>query len=103
MMPIAAAWGEARFGAGTWKAVTCSCSQSAQALVEELLSMESYYRGAFGTAAEVGHMRVVPEGHLMRLWSHVDALNNMDQVQRLDAPCPRGDCCRVQDIARETT
>ena len=59
----AAAWGERKFGAGRGRAnmlmVTVGTGVGGGIIVGgELL------RGAFGLAAEVGHMRVVPEGHL---------------------------------------
>ena len=59
----AAAWGEKRFGAGSGKAnmllLTLGTGIGGGIIVNnELL------RGAFGIAAEVGHLRVLPEGHL---------------------------------------
>jgi glucokinase len=58
-----AAWGEARFGAGRGRKhmlmVTVGTGIGGGIVINgELL------RGGFGIAAEVGHMRVVPEGHL---------------------------------------
>ena len=59
----AAAWGEARFGAGRRKRhmlmLTVGTGIGGGIVVNGEL-----YRGAFGTAAEIGHIRVVPEGHL---------------------------------------
>ena len=59
----AAAWGEARFGAGRglqhMLLLTIGTGIGGGIIVNgELL------RGAFGVAAEVGHLRVLPEGHL---------------------------------------
>ena len=59
----AAAWGEARFGAGRNQdhlmMLTVGTGIGGGVVVNGAL-----YRGAFGTAAEFGHMRVVPDGHL---------------------------------------
>jgi len=59
----AAAWGEARFGAGRGKRhmlmLTVGTGIGGGIVVNGEL-----YRGAFGIAAEIGHIRVVPEGHL---------------------------------------
>ncbi|HEX7404511.1 MAG TPA: ROK family glucokinase [Candidatus Nanopelagicaceae bacterium] len=59
----AAAWGEARFGAGRDEdhlmLLTIGTGIGGGVVVNGEL-----YRGAFGVAAEFGHMRVVPEGHL---------------------------------------
>jgi glucokinase len=59
----AAAWGEARFGAGRGKdhmlMLTVGTGIGGGIVVNGDL-----YRGAFGIAAEIGHIRVVPEGHL---------------------------------------
>jgi glucokinase len=59
----AAAWGEAAFGAGRGHdhllIVTVGTGIGGGMVVNGNL-----YRGGFGTAAEIGHMRVVPEGHL---------------------------------------
>lgn len=59
----AAAWGEARFGAGVNEnhlmLLTIGTGIGGGIVVNGEL-----YRGAFGTAAEFGHMRVVPEGHI---------------------------------------
>lgn len=59
----AAAWGEARFGAGVNEhhlmMLTIGTGIGGGVVVNGQL-----YRGAFGVAAEFGHMRVVPDGHL---------------------------------------
>ena len=59
----AAAWGEARFGAGRGKRhmllLTVGTGIGGGIVVNGEL-----YRGAFGIAAEIGHIRVVPDGHL---------------------------------------
>lgn len=59
----AAAWGEARFGAGVNQdhimMLTIGTGIGGGIVVNGEL-----YRGAFGIAAEFGHVRVVPEGHL---------------------------------------
>ena len=59
----AAAWGEARFGAGVDEnhlvLLTIGTGIGGGVVLDGQL-----YRGAFGIAAEFGHMRVVPEGHL---------------------------------------
>ena len=59
----AAAWGEARFGAGINEQhlmmLTIGTGIGGGVVVNGQL-----YRGAFGIAAEFGHMRVVPDGHL---------------------------------------
>lgn len=59
----AAAWGEARFGAGVNEhhlmMLTIGTGIGGGVVVNDQL-----YRGAFGIAAEFGHMRVVPDGHL---------------------------------------
>ena len=59
----AAAWGEAKFGAGKDQAhmmmLTVGTGIGGGIVVNGEL-----YRGAFGIAAEFGHIRVVPEGHL---------------------------------------
>jgi glucokinase len=59
----AAAWGEKKFGAGIGKAnmllITVGTGIGGGIIVNgELL------RGAFGIAAEIGHLRVLPDGHL---------------------------------------
>ena len=59
----AAAWGEAVFGAGrgfpNMLLVTVGTGIGGGIVINGQL-----HRGAFGVAAEIGHMRVVPEGHL---------------------------------------
>lgn len=59
----AAAWGEARFGSGINEdhlmLLTIGTGIGGGIVVDGDL-----YRGAFGVAAEFGHLRVVPEGHL---------------------------------------
>ena len=59
----AAAWGEAKFGAGRNQAhmmmLTIGTGVGGGIVVNNEL-----YRGAFGIAAEFGHLRVVPEGQL---------------------------------------
>lgn len=59
----AAAWGEARFGAAKGKAhvllLTIGTGLGGGIVIDGKL-----HRGAFGIAAEVGHMRVVPDGLL---------------------------------------
>ena len=58
-----AAWGEAKFGAGRntnhMMMLTVGTGIGGGIVVNGAL-----YRGAFGIAAEFGHMRVVPEGHI---------------------------------------
>src|SRR3990170_4923647 len=59
----AAAWGEFRFGAGEdvddLLLVTVGTGVGGGLVLDGEL-----YRGAFGVGAEIGHMRVVPNGHL---------------------------------------
>jgi len=59
----AAAWGEAKFGAGKnqdhMMMLTVGTGIGGGIVVNGAL-----YRGAYGIAAEFGHLRVVPEGHL---------------------------------------
>ena len=59
----AAAWGEAVFGAGRGEAhmlmLTVGTGIGSGIVVNGQL-----HRGAYGIAGEIGHMRVVPEGHL---------------------------------------
>ncbi|MEY4232727.1 MAG: hypothetical protein RL144_927 [Actinomycetota bacterium] len=59
----AAAWGEAKFGAGRKQnhimMLTVGTGIGGGIVVDGQI-----YRGAFGSAAEFGHMRVVPEGHI---------------------------------------
>jgi glucokinase len=59
----AAAWGEARFGAGRGEDHLMLLTIGTGIGGGVVLNGE-LYRGAFGIAAEFGHMRVVPEGHL---------------------------------------
>ena len=58
-----AAWGEAKFGAGRntnhMMMLTVGTGIGGGIVING-----SLYRGAFGIAAEFGHLRVVPEGHL---------------------------------------
>ena len=59
----AAAWGEAKFGAGRnqnhMMMLTVGTGIGGGIVIDGQLQ-----RGAFGIAAEFGHMRVVPEGHI---------------------------------------
>ncbi|CAB4702481.1 unannotated protein [freshwater metagenome] len=59
----AAAWGEAKFGAGRNQdhmvMLTVGTGIGGGVVVNGAL-----YRGAFGVAAEFGHIRVLPDGHL---------------------------------------
>ena len=59
----AAAWGEAKFGAGKnqdhMMMLTVGTGIGGGIVVNGAL-----YRGAYGIAAEFGHLRLVPEGHL---------------------------------------
>ena len=59
----AAAWGEAVYGAGVGEdqmmMITVGTGIGGGAVIEGKL-----HRGAYGIAAEFGHLRVVPEGHL---------------------------------------
>ena len=59
----AAAWGEAKFGAGKnqnhMMMLTVGTGIGGGIVVNGAL-----YRGAYGIAAEFGHLRVVPEGHI---------------------------------------
>jgi glucokinase len=59
----AAAWGEARYGAGRGESqmmmLTVGTGIGGGIVVDG-----SLHRGAFGIAAEFGHLRVVPDGHL---------------------------------------
>ena len=72
----AAAWGEARFGAGRGKRhmlmLTVGTGIGGGIVVNGEL-----YRGAFGTAAEIGHIRVVPEGHLCGCGARPDIARNL--------------------------
>lgn len=57
----AAAWGEARFGAGVGVS-NLVCVAVGTGIGGGILLGGELYRGAFGVAAEFGHMRVVPDG-----------------------------------------
>ena len=59
----AAAWGEAKFGAGRNQEHILMLTVGT-GIGGGIVMNGSLYRGAFGIAAEFGHMRVVPEGHL---------------------------------------
>jgi glucokinase len=59
----AAAWGEARFGAGVNEKYLMMLTIGT-GIGGGIVFNGSLYRGAFGVAAEFGHMRVLPEGHL---------------------------------------
>lgn len=58
-----AAWGEARHGAGRGESQLMMLTIGTGIGGGVVLGGE-LYRGAYGVAAEFGHMRVVPEGHL---------------------------------------
>jgi glucokinase len=59
----AAAWGEARFGAGRGKEHLLMLTVGT-GIGGGIVVNGDLYRGAFGVAAEIGHMRVAPDGHL---------------------------------------
>ena len=59
----AAAWGEARYGAGRGEAQMMMLTVGT-GIGGGIVVNGSLHRGAFGIAAEFGHLRVVPEGHL---------------------------------------
>jgi glucokinase len=59
----AAAWGEARFGAGRGKDHMLMMPIGT-GIGGGIVVNGDLYRGAFGIAAEIGHIRVVPDGHL---------------------------------------
>lgn len=59
----AAAWGEAKFGAGRNQEHILMLTVGT-GIGGGIVMNGSLYRGAFGIAAEFGHMRVIPEGHL---------------------------------------
>lgn len=59
----AAAWGEATFGAGR-KQEHMVMLTVGTGIGGGIIINGKLHRGAFGIAAEIGHMRVVPEGHL---------------------------------------
>ncbi|MEJ0014487.1 MAG: ROK family glucokinase [Actinomycetota bacterium] len=58
----AAAWGEAVYGAGRGESELMMVTVGT-GLGGGLVNNGTLYRGAFGVAAEIGHMRVVPDGH----------------------------------------
>lgn len=59
----AAAWGEAVYGAGRGEKELMMVTVGT-GIGGGLIINGSLYRGAFGVAAEFGHMRLVPNGHL---------------------------------------
>ena len=59
----AAAWGEARFGAGRGKRHMLMLTVGT-GIGGGIVVNGDLYRGAFGIAAEIGHIRVVPDGHI---------------------------------------
>jgi len=59
----AAAWGEAIYGAGRGESELMMVTVGT-GIGGGIISNGGLYRGAFGVAAEFGHMRVVPGGHL---------------------------------------
>lgn len=59
----AAAWGEAVYGAGRGESELMMVTVGT-GIGGGLVNNGSLYRGAFGVAAEFGHMRLVPGGHL---------------------------------------
>ncbi len=59
----AAAWGEAKFGAGRNRNHMILLTIGT-GIGGGIVFNGALVRGAFGTAAEFGHMRVVPDGHL---------------------------------------
>jgi glucokinase len=59
----AAAWGEAKFGACR-NQVHMMMLTIGTGVGGGIVINNELYRGAFGVAAEFGHLRVVPEGHL---------------------------------------
>jgi glucokinase len=59
----AAAWGEAKFGAGKNQDHMMMLTVGT-GIGGGIVANGALYRGAFGIAAEFGHMRVVPEGHI---------------------------------------
>lgn len=58
----AAAWGEAVYGAGRGESELMMVTVGT-GIGGGLINNGALYRGAFGVAAEFGHMRVVPNGH----------------------------------------
>jgi len=59
----AAAWGEEVYGAGRGESELMMVTVGT-GIGGGLVNNGALYRGAFGVAAEFGHMRVVPNGHL---------------------------------------
>jgi glucokinase len=59
----AAAWGEAKFGAGRNQNHMMMLTVGT-GIGGGIVINGSLHRGAFGIAAEFGHLRVVPDGHL---------------------------------------
>jgi glucokinase len=59
----AAAWGEAKFGAGKNQDHMMMLTVGT-GIGGGIVANGALYRGAFGIAAEFGHMRVVPDGHI---------------------------------------
>ncbi|CAB4529662.1 unannotated protein [freshwater metagenome] len=59
----AAAWGEAKYGAARNQAHLMMLTIGT-GIGGGIVVNGEIYRGAFGTAAEFGHLRVLPEGHL---------------------------------------
>ena len=59
----AAAWGEAKFGAGRNESHVILLTIGT-GIGGGIVTNGQLHRGAYGIAAEFGHMRVVPEGHL---------------------------------------
>lgn len=59
----AAAWGEAVYGAGRGESELMMVTVGT-GIGGGLVNNGALYRGAFGVAAEFGHMRIVPNGHL---------------------------------------
>lgn len=59
----AAAWGEAIYGAGRGESELMMVTVGT-GIGGGLINNGALYRGAFGVAAEFGHMRLVPNGHL---------------------------------------
>lgn len=59
----AAAWGEARYGAGRGEDQMMMLTIGT-GIGGGIVVNGSLHRGAYGIAAEFGHLRVVPEGHL---------------------------------------
>jgi len=65
----AAAWGEAVYGAGRGESELMMVTVGT-GIGGGLVNNGALYRGAFGVAAEFGHMRLVPGGHLCGCGSH---------------------------------